>query len=147
MIRRLVAAGILVLGGILVLLAVTAATTDYESQRLALITGSRAVTPAPWSRPCWRRNPHGPARYTLPCGRADGRVLYVQKVDPDGDSDAHFVVIAGPRLVVVKVRRGQPAGGLPSIGDRVTAVGPLQSGRFGINTIDLRRSRAKATLP
>src|SRR5215210_8846564 len=44
-----------------------------------------------------------------PCVRAAGTILYVERVDPDGDGDAHFVLadsrgVTGPGITVLDVR-------------------------------------------
>lgn len=99
-------------------------------------------TPPKWSRPCWRRDRRYDVKYTRECARVDGRVLYTQRRDPDGDGDGHLVVAAGTHVVIVKLRaefRRQP---LPGLGRRVRAVGVVtrgSSGRLEIDTTRLRR--------
>ena len=44
------------------------------------------------------------------CRAAAGRIVYVERVDPDGDGDAHFVLVSresitGPGISVIDVRR------------------------------------------
>ena len=70
---------------------------------LALVTGcsssgSEEPTPsarAEKSRPA--RDRLQPARCPAElgnCATASGRILYVERVDPDGDGDAHFVLVS-----------------------------------------------------
>ena len=70
------------------------------------------------------------------CRSADGRILYVERVDPDGDGDAHFVLasdesITGPGISVIDVRRDLRPEPLPGPGDRISAAGPVYRGSFG----------------
>ena len=70
------------------------------------------------------------------CRSADGRVLYVERVDPDGDGDAHLVLasdesVTGPGISVIDVRRGLRPRPLPGPGDRVSAAGPVFEGSYG----------------
>ena len=70
------------------------------------------------------------------CRSAEGTVLYVERVDPDGDGDAHFVLLSpdsvtGPGLSVIDVERGLRPHPLPGPGDRVSAAGPVYRGHYG----------------
>jgi len=71
------------------------------------------------------------------CRSATGRIVYVERVDPDGDGDAHFVIV-DPRggvtvrdLTAIDVRRGLRPHPLPGPGDLVSAAGPVQTGSYG----------------
>jgi hypothetical protein len=75
------------------------------------------------------------------CRTASGRILYVERVDADGDGDAHFVLasrqgITGPGISVIDVRRGLRPRPLPGPGDRLSAAGPVERGRFGQRQIE-----------
>lgn len=70
------------------------------------------------------------------CRSASGRILYVERVDPDGDGDAHFVLaskdsITAPGLSVIDVRKGLRPSPLPGPGDLVSAAGPVFEGSYG----------------
>jgi len=70
------------------------------------------------------------------CRSTEGRIVFVERVDPDGDGDAHFVVadpqgITLPGLTAIDVRRGLRPRPLPGIGDLVSAAGPVQTGSYG----------------
>lgn len=75
------------------------------------------------------------------CREVSGRVIYVERVDPDGDGDAHFVLadtagVTGTGITVVDVRadlRPQP---LPGIGDRLSAAGTVATGSYGQRQIE-----------
>ncbi len=70
------------------------------------------------------------------CRSADGRIVYVEAVDPDGDGDAHFVLLSAesvtaPGISVIDVERGLRPHPLPAIGDTVSAAGPVYRGSYG----------------
>ncbi len=74
------------------------------------------------------------------CRSAEGRIVYVERVDPDGDGDAHFVIadsqgITLPGLTAIDVRRGLRPRPLPGLGALVSAAGPVQTGSFGQSQI------------
>ena len=69
------------------------------------------------------------------CRAVRGRVVYVERVDPDGDGDLHVVVadgsVTGPGVTAVDVRRGLRPRRDPRIGDLASAAGPVQRGSYG----------------
>jgi hypothetical protein len=74
------------------------------------------------------------------CRAAAGRIAYVERVDPDGDGDAHFVIvdpqgITLPGLTAIDVRRGLRPHPLPGPGDLISAAGPVQIGSYGQSQI------------
>ncbi len=74
------------------------------------------------------------------CRTTEGRITYVERVDPDGDGDAHFVIvdpqgITLPGLTAIDVRRGLRPHPLPGPGDLISAAGPLQTGSYGQSQI------------
>ena len=74
------------------------------------------------------------------CRAAEGRIVYVERVDPDGDGDAHFVIadsqgITLPGLTAIDVRRGLRPDPLPGSGDLISAAGPVQTGSYGQSQI------------
>jgi hypothetical protein len=74
------------------------------------------------------------------CRSAEGRIVYVERVDPDGDGDAHFV-IADPQgitlrgLTAIDVRKGLRPRPLPGVGALISAAGPVQIGSYGQSQI------------
>jgi hypothetical protein len=84
------------------------------------------------------------------CESATGRILYVERVDPDGDGDAHFV-IAGPDDItglgtsVIDVRRDLRPHPLPGPGDLVSAAGPVYTGSYGQRQIQADVLRVAAS--
>lgn len=74
------------------------------------------------------------------CRETVGRIVYVERVDPDGDGDAHFVIrdpqsITLPGLTAIDVRKGLRPHPLPGPGDEVSAAGPVQVGSYGQHQI------------
>jgi hypothetical protein len=74
------------------------------------------------------------------CRSTEGRIVYVEKVDPDGDGDAHFVVVDPrgvtlPGLTAIDVRKGLRPDPLPGIGGLISAAGPVQTGSYGQSQI------------
>lgn len=74
------------------------------------------------------------------CRTTKGRIVYVERVDPDGDGDAHFVVIDAqsitlPGLTAIDVRKGLRPHPLPGPGDLISAAGPVQTGSYGQHQI------------
>jgi hypothetical protein len=80
------------------------------------------------------------------CRSASGRIVYVERVDPDGDGDAHFVLasrqsVTFPGISVIDVRKDLRPHPLPGVGDEVSAAGPVFRGSYGqrqIQAIELR---------
>lgn len=85
------------------------------------------------------------------CRAASGRIIFVERVDPDGDGDAHFVLtsrqsITGPGLSVIDVKRSLRPSPLPGPGDRLSAAGPVYRGSYGqkqIEAIELHVARER----
>ena len=82
---------------------------------------------------------HCPAGHPA-CRETVGRIVYVERVDPDGDGDAHFVIldpqgITLPRLTAIDVRKGLRPHPLPGPGDLISAAGPVQIGSYGQHQI------------
>jgi hypothetical protein len=74
------------------------------------------------------------------CRETEGRIVYVERVDPDGDGDAHFVIadsqgITLPGLTAIDVRKGLRPQPLPGPGDLISAAGPVQTGSYGQSQI------------
>jgi hypothetical protein len=107
----------------------------------AVLAALPGLTPAPLTP---ARCPKG----VPDCAEVTGRVVYVERVDPDGDGDLHVVVAAGnislPGLTAIDVRPGLRPRRDPAPGDRVTAAGPVQTGSFGQDQIHALRFRVQA---
>jgi hypothetical protein len=90
--------------------------------------GSEAVEPS-----------HCPAGHPA-CRETVGRIVYVERVDADGDGDAHFVIrdpqgITLRGLTAIDVRAGLRPHPLPGPGDLISAAGPVQTGSYGQSQI------------
>jgi hypothetical protein len=115
---------------------------DAESP--ASVRAERPSPPAPPPAPRLRPA-HCPAG-VAGCRVASGRIIFVERVDPDGDGDAHFVLasrasITAPGISAVDVRRGLRPKPLPRPGDRLSAAGPVQVGSYGQRQIHALRLR------
>lgn len=79
------------------------------------------------------------------CRAAQGRIIALERVDPDGDGDLHVVVAAGgitlPGLTAVDVPVDLRPRRDPRIGDRVSAAGPVQPGSYGQRQVHALRFR------
>jgi hypothetical protein len=97
-------------------------------------------TPAPQRRRA-RPLPRPPCRDEVPgCASTSGRIVYVERVDPDGDGDLHVVVtdargVTLRGLTSVDVSKDLRPRRDPRIGDRASAMGPVQTGSFGQSQI------------
>ena len=120
------------------------ASAPAEPRRQAAAEPTATATPAPAPRDVRRaRCPGG-----LPgCEAVRGTVLYVERVDPDGDGDLHVVVGAGsvtlPGMTAIDVRPGLRPRRDPRIGARVSAAGPVQPGSYGQSQIHALEFRVR----
>jgi hypothetical protein len=83
------------------------------------------------------------------CREASGRIIYVERVDPDGDGDAHFVLLSSqsvtaPGLTVVDVKRSLRPSPLPGPGDHLSAAGPVYRGSHGQRQIEAIELHSRA---
>lgn len=122
--RRLAwaAAGILLTLGLLVVLAQVAMRVEPGGM------------PALSCRPAdWR-----------PCQVVDGRIVYMQREDPDGDGDLHVLLlsrqsVSGPWLTMLKVPERLRTGMDPGIGRWVRALGQVFTAEHGEDSIRVAR--------
>ena len=104
------------------------------------------TTPAERPPPAPRLHPARCPADAAGCRVASGRIIYVERVDPDGDGDAHFVLasrasITAPGISAVDVRRALRPKPLPGVGDRLSAAGPVELGTYGQRQIHALRLR------
>jgi hypothetical protein len=74
------------------------------------------------------------------CRSARGTIIYVERVDPDGDGDAHFVLasrdsVTLPGISVIDVAVDLRPHPLPGPGDQLAAAGQVQTGSYGQSQI------------
>ena len=74
------------------------------------------------------------------CRATEGPIIYLERVDPDGDGDAHFVVrdpqgITLRGMTAIDVRKGLRPHPLPDLGEWISAAGPVQTGSYGQSQI------------
>ena len=117
------------------------APTPPDRVRTATATAPEKPKERPPLEPA--RCPAGAAN----CASATGRVVYVEKVDPDGDGDAHLVLaggrVTGPGLSVIDIAAALRPDPLPRVGDLVTASGPVYRGSHGQRQIEARELRVR----
>ena len=103
---------------------------------------TRTATPTPEATPRPARRLRAPrCRPEVPdCARVSGRIVYVERVDPDGDGDLHVVVtdrhgvtLAG--LTSIDVSKDLRPRRDPRVGERAAAMGPVQTGSYGQSQI------------
>lgn len=116
-----------------------AGTTNGTTQQPPVVT--RASPDEHRDKPVAEAVEPSHCRPGLPsCRSTKGRIVYVERVDPDGDGDAHFVVvdpqgITLPGLTAIDVRKGLRPDPLPGPGDLISAAGPVQTGSYGQSQI------------
>jgi hypothetical protein len=97
--------------------------------------GAEAAERVPARRAPALRKARCPGDAEPSCRAVRGRIVYVERVDPDGDGDLHVVVadgsITAPGLTSVDVRPGLRPDRDPHVGDVATAAGPVQRGSIG----------------
>jgi hypothetical protein len=108
-----------------------------------------AAERAPGPRVTSLRKARCPEGAEAPCRAVRGRIVYVERVDPDGDGDLHVVVadgsITAPGLTSIDVRPGLRPDRDPRVGDVATAAGPVQRGSVGqrqVHALVFRVARA-----
>ena len=100
-------------------------------------------------RPQQRRLPRFRCRRGVrECASARGRIVFVERVDPDGDGDLHVVVadrggVTLRGLTAVDVSKRLRPRRDPRVGDEASAMGPVQPGSFGQSQIHALRFRVR----
>lgn len=125
----LLVAAVLIADGCAERLVESDTETRAETAPPLIDRGEREARPAETVAPS-RCPPEVPG-----CAETEGRIVYVEAVDPDGDGDAHFVIfdaqsITLPGLTAIDVRKGLRPDPLPGPGDLVSAAGPVQTGSY-----------------
>lgn len=74
------------------------------------------------------------------CSTASGRIVYIEAVDPDGDGDAHFILLSAdsvtaPGLSIIDISKDLRPKRLPVLGTSVSAAGPVYPGHLGQHQI------------
>jgi len=70
------------------------------------------------------------------CATASGTIVALERVDPDGDGDAHFVIldpggVTAPGISVIDVATRLRPHPLPRAGTVISAAGPVHPGSYG----------------
>lgn len=117
----------LVLALVAVGLAVMASRGSARSwSRGGVSRGGEWPSGPAWTRPCWRQTDI----FSRICGQVDGRVVWRQLHDSDGDGDRHLLVVEGFSAHLVKLRAGSPIP-VPGIGAGVRFTGRVMRGASG----------------
>jgi hypothetical protein len=104
--------------------------------RHALLGHERQATAPAWTRPCWD---HATDDGDPPCVHVKGRIVWIQRHDPDGDGDRHFIVMARLHPRIVKISREFHLPHLPRIGSSIDAVGYVARGGSGHDEVEAIR--------
>ena len=105
-----------------------------------------SATPAPDATPTAAARDERPleqprCRADVPkCHSASGRIVFVERVDPDGDGDLHVVVtdrhgVTLTGLTSIDVSKELRPRRDPRVGERAAAMGPVQTGSYGQSQI------------
>jgi hypothetical protein len=136
-VRRIAFALLAVLVLLVVVAGAVGAPGAYETYpRVDVLWPAQQARAPGWTRPCWFT-----ARWTDKdlCEHVSGRVVWIQRRDPDGDGDRHLLIAGHYRLRIVKLAASMPVPDLPRVGTRVDAVGWLMRGGSGHDEINSQR--------
>jgi hypothetical protein len=134
---------------VLVIAAVVAAALPIDDNRRPAAKPRAATpTPTPTATPAPRDVRRSRCPADVPgCKAVRGTVVYVERVDPDGDGDLHVVVDAGgitlAGMTAIDIARDLRPRRDPRIGDRVSAAGPVQTGSYGQSQIHALEFRVR----
>jgi hypothetical protein len=124
---------------LMLLLALAGCGDDDDGHRASAEAPPRAAATPRHAAPAHVVRAHCDAGASN-CAAVTGRVIYVERVDPDGDGDAHYVLAGGdvtaPGLSVIDVERELRPRRLPRAGDLVSAAGPVYTGSYGQRQIE-----------
>jgi hypothetical protein len=136
-----------VVAGLVTVVALAGCSGDAD-QAPAAPKERAATEPAPHRQP-----PATPRPVQCPpalenCSTASGRIIYVERVDPDGDGDAHFVIassgsITAPGISVIDLKKSLRPSPLPGPGDWISAAGPVYEGSHGQSQIEAVRFQVR----
>jgi hypothetical protein len=135
-----------VLGGGWLLLGRGADDGKPDSSKRREAPARSASDPGEAGEPGARKEPSLPPSSCDPgldnCVVAQGRVIYVEALDPDGDGDAHFVTasrqsVTLPGITIFDVRADLRPDPLPEVGDLVGGAGPVYPGHAGQKQIEV----------
>ena len=124
--------------GVLVALLVGCGGAPEKPRSSATPTPDATPTAAPRAeRPLERPR----CRSEVPdCRATSGRIVFVERVDPDGDGDLHVVVtdrrgVTLRGLTAIDVSKDLRPRRDPRVGERAAAMGPVQTGSYGQSQI------------
>jgi hypothetical protein len=110
-------------------------------------TAAPPPEPTPKAERRERARPKVPRVHCAGCVSVRGRILYVERVDPDGDGDLHVVVLDGsvtaPGATAVDVAPELRPRRDPRPGELFSAAGPVQTGSYGQSQIHALKLRTE----
>jgi hypothetical protein len=128
------------LGAVIVVVAVLAGCGGAPERPRSSATPTPDATPTATPR-AERALKRPRCRAEVPdCRAASGRIVYVERVDPDGDGDLHVVVtdrrgVTLRGLTAIDVSKDLRPRRDPRVGERAAAMGPVQTGSYGQSQI------------
>jgi hypothetical protein len=128
------------LGAVVVVVAVLAGCGGAPERPRSSATPTPDATPTATPR-AERALKRPQCRPEVPdCRAASGRIVYVERVDPDGDGDLHVVVtdrrgVTLRGLTAIDVSKDLRPRRDPRVGEQAAAMGPVQTGSYGQSQI------------
>ncbi len=128
------------LGAVAAVAAVVAGCGGAPEKPRSSATPTPDATPTAAPRPERAlKRPRCPAGVPK-CRSTSGRIVFVERVDPDGDGDLHVVVsdrrgVTLRGLTAVDVSKELRPRRDPRIGEQAAAMGPVQRGSYGQSQI------------
>jgi len=122
--------------GLIVVVALAGCGGGDAPTRTPAKRPSATAAPSASPKPRQARLRAASCRAEVPdCARVSGRIVYVERVDPDGDGDLHVVVtdprgVTLPGLTSIDVSKELRPPRDPRVGERAAAMGPVQTGSF-----------------
>jgi hypothetical protein len=125
--RRRVLMVLALIGALAAVALVLGAGGHYERFPVSALRTPAARRHAPvWTRPC-----KPPAIYNgLDCARVAGRVVWIQRHDPDGDGDRHLILVSRLHVRIAKLEQDVHVP-LPSLGQTFSGTGVTKRGASG----------------
>jgi hypothetical protein len=137
--RRVALAVFALVIGLAAIALLTVGSGTYETfPRTGLLTPAQRYEAPAWTKPCWRDALY---RDDTTCAHVNGRVVWIQRRDSDGDGDRHLVLMVHLHPRIVKISRDLPVSRLPRIGTRIEVAGYLLVGGSGRPEIEARTFR------
>jgi hypothetical protein len=137
--QRVALGALFVMIGIAAIALATFGSGTYETfPRTGVLTPAQRYEAPAWTKPCWRDALY---RDDSTCAHVKGRVVWIQRRDPDGDGDRHLILMVHLHPRIVKIAPDLPVSRLPRLGTRIDVAGYLLVGDSGRPEIEARTLR------